>query len=90
MANTNSLDPMLSNLDGSISMEIVRTTNTQFELIYNSLTGWIPSDVGLMTRLSPVPLHENSFSVSLPSDLGGVASLITLWLFDNSDQCHSQ
>ncbi|KAK7259464.1 hypothetical protein RIF29_25072 [Crotalaria pallida] len=57
---------------------------TQLALPNNSLTGYLPSELGLLTSLKRLSLPYNNFSNSIPSNLFNATTLVVLDLSHNS------
>ncbi|KAK3276692.1 hypothetical protein CYMTET_15258 [Cymbomonas tetramitiformis] len=48
---------------------------TQLDLYANSITGPLPTELGLLTSLQDLHLHDNSITGPLPTELGLLTSL---------------
>ncbi|CAB9507064.1 STYKc [Seminavis robusta] len=75
-----------SNIAGSIPKQLFASSARGLEELYlsgNSLSGSIPSEVGLATNLRTLELHINQLSSSLPSEIGDLSGLQWLSLQGN-------
>ncbi|PIA57182.1 hypothetical protein AQUCO_00600131v1, partial [Aquilegia coerulea] len=59
------------------------TSLTQFTAVNNSLTGTIPSSIGLLSELLLLYLSGNSLSGNIPPEIGNCSSLVDLQLYEN-------
>eukprot|EP00816_Leptocylindrus_hargravesii_P010442 CAMPEP_0196825990 /NCGR_PEP_ID=MMETSP1362-20130617/93378_1 /TAXON_ID=163516 /ORGANISM="Leptocylindrus danicus, Strain CCMP1856" /LENGTH=486 /DNA_ID=CAMNT_0042206519 /DNA_START=97 /DNA_END=1554 /DNA_ORIENTATION=+ len=57
---------------------------TSIELVYNSLIGTIPSELGQLDELEVISLNENKLSGTIPSEIGNLVKLTKLNLEFNS------
>ena len=72
-----------NDLVGAVPTELGSLLNLeQLQLHFNSLTS-LPTEVGLLTKLTHLALGKNSFEGTLPSSLGGLTRLRTLTLRAN-------
>lgn len=49
----------------------------------NTITGTIPTEIGLLTELASVSMTNSTISGSLPSQMGNLLGLRRLWLYNN-------
>ncbi|CAB9510712.1 LRR receptor-like serine threonine-protein kinase [Seminavis robusta] len=80
MPQLRTLNFMFNSLSGSIPTDIglvsdLMWLNWDFNLF---LTGTLPSELALLTKLTRLSLPVNSLSSTIPSELGSLASLVTL------------
>ena len=66
-----------------VTVDVANSTVTQLNLIYNNLSGSIPSAIGDLDGLLYLDLSGNSLSGSIPTELGGLTNLQYLSLYSN-------
>jgi len=73
-------------LNGSIPKEILKLPSLSYylDLSYNSLSGPLPSEVGIMTNLNQLILSNNHLSGQIPNSIGNCIVLEKLLLDKNS------
>ncbi|XP_019419968.1 PREDICTED: receptor protein kinase-like protein ZAR1 [Lupinus angustifolius] len=74
-------DPTPCNWNGVVCFQ---NRVTQLALPNNSLTGYLPSELGLLTSLKRLSLPHNNFSNSIPINLFNATNLVVLDLSHNS------
>lgn len=62
---------------------LVRTSD-EITLSSNSLTGEIPSEIGLLNKLTDLSLHMNQLSGTIPTSFGLLDSLNWMYLNENN------
>lgn len=72
-----------NNISGTLSSEIGLLKLTRLSVFQNMLTGSIPSEIGLSSKLTYLYLDYNLFQGKIPSELGLLSSLTSLHLYDN-------
>jgi Leucine rich repeat len=74
-----------NNFIGSPSSKVGDLVETSsLDLSYNDLTGFIPSEIGDLSRsLVGLYLDSNRFNGTIPSQMGSLTGLEGLWLSDN-------
>ena len=55
----------------------------ELDLLFNQLTGTIPSELGSLTQLTKLGLSMNELSGTIPPELGNLTNLEGLYLWDN-------
>ena len=83
------LDMSRNNLEGEFPAEAIpddiNQTNLQFLSMHtNSISGPIPTSIGLLKNLSTLDLSLNEFSAEIPFEIGNLADLSILFLGRNN------
>jgi Leucine-rich repeat (LRR) protein len=83
------MDDWINSCDESSSslakrLPCVSQDETRLNLSSNSLTGTIPSEVGLLTKLTSLDLSENSLKGTIPSQIALMSNLAELYLYNNN------
>ncbi|KAL6143124.1 hypothetical protein ACLB2K_053820 [Fragaria x ananassa] len=90
LCNLQSLDLSINKVTGEITDfidSLSRCTNSSLERLdlgYNSLTGNLPSSLGLLKNLRYLTLWYNSFQGSIPESVGNLTSLEEFYLAKNN------
>jgi hypothetical protein len=70
---------------GSLSNELLESLEklSYLDVSVNYMTGYIPSEIGLISNLEKLYLDSNSFSGTIPSQMQSLTRLSDLWLANN-------
>ena len=66
-----------------LSLIYIHTTTVAVWLDNNSITGGIPTEIGVLTELASISITNSSLTGTIPTQLGNLVNLRRLWLYDN-------
>ena len=83
-SNDLTTQPTPAELEAWYGVELVGDRVTRLGLVYNNLSGTIPSSLGNISKLEELSLHGNSLTGMIPGSLGSLSELRALSLASNS------